>query len=163
MLKIEPAKEADFDHIWPIFSEIVRSGGTYVYEPDISPEEAKAIWFNPKFNTYIAKDDSGKVVGAYVIRKGHMGLGSHIANAAYIVDSGERGKGYGRVLGEHSLIEAKKLSYEALQFNYVISTNEPAVNLWKSLGFEIVGTVPDAYKPVSGGGYEDIHIMFRKL
>lgn len=159
---IVPAKEADFDIIWPIFKKIVSTGDTYVYAPDISYEEGKKVWFDPKFYTFLAKDGD-KVVGAYVIRPNHRDLGNHVANAAYIVADEARGQGIGKQLAYSSFTEAKNVGYEAMQFNFVVSTNEIAVKLWKSVGFEIIGEVPDAYRHQVLKKNVPIYIMYRKL
>lgn len=166
MLKTIPATEADFDKIWPIFQSIVKKGGTYVYRPDISFEEAKSIWFAPDFHTFLAYEND-ELVGAYVIRPNHRDLGSHVANAAYVVSLAQRSKGYGEAMGADSFIKAKALGYTAMQFNYVISTNKVAVNLWQKLGFKIVGTVPKVHRNhidgVATGEEVDIHIMHKFL
>lgn len=161
-LEIVAAKESDFPLIWPAFKAIVQGGDTYVYAPDITEEDAKKVWFAPNFGTYLAKFD-GKFVGAYVIRPNHRDLGSHIANAAYFVAPEARGNGYAKQMGEHSFIEAARLGYKAMQFNYVISTNKVAVDLWQSLGFRIIGTVPEAHAHKQLGKLVDIHIMHRVL
>lgn len=161
-LEITTASEQEFPLIWPIFQSIVKGGDTYVYAPDITAEDAKKVWFAPNFHTYIARVD-GNVVGAYVIRPNHRDLGSHISNAAYFVSPEHRGKGYAKQMANHSFAEAKKHGYKAMQFNYVISTNEVAVALWQVLGFKIVGTVPEAHWHNKLGRYVDIHIMHRPL
>ena len=161
MLEIVKATQADFDKIWPIFQDIVQKGRTFVYRPDISYEEAKTVWFDPMFSTYLAKVE-GEVVGAYVIRPGHRDLGGHIANAAYIIAYEHRGNGYGEDIARDSFVRAKELGYQAMQFNYVISTNEVAIKLWQKLGFKIVGTVPKAYQHKELG-LVDIHIMHKYL
>ena len=162
MLEIAPATRADFKQIWPIFRDIVAVGDTYVYAPDISEEEAEKVWFDPKFSTFIAREN-GKAVGAYVVRPNHRDLGNHIANAAYIIAPEARGKGYGKALALDSFKEAKKAGYKGIQFNFVVSTNEVAVNLWKSIGFEIIGTVPDAYRHQQLNKLVPIYIMYRGL
>ena len=90
-----------------------------------------------------------------------MGLGSHIANASYMVHPDAQGKGIGRQLGEHSLKMAKSLGFLAMQFNIVISTNKPAIRLWEKLGFEIIGTTPNGYR--SANGLVDTYIMYKSL
>ncbi len=161
-LEITIATERDFTLIWPIFQSIVKGGDTYVYSADITEEDAKKVWFAPNFQTFIARVD-GKVVGAYVIRPNHRDLGSHISNAAYFVAPEFRGRGFAKQMAEHSFAEAKKQGYKAMQFNYVISTNEVAVKLWQSLGFKIIGTVPAAHDHKKLGRLVDIHIMHRPL
>ena len=159
---ITTATEAEFPLIWPIFQSIVKGGDTYVYAPDITEEDARKVWFAPNFQTFIAREN-GKVAGAYVIRPNHRDLGAHIANAAYFVAPEFRGRGFAKQMAEHSFTEAKKQGYKAMQFNYVISTNEVAVKLWQSLGFKIVGTVPEAHAHKKLGKLVDIHIMHRPL
>jgi ribosomal protein S18 acetylase RimI-like enzyme len=161
-LSITKASEQEFSLIWPIFQSIVKGGDTYVYSPDITEEDAKKVWFAPNFLTYIAREDD-KIVGAYVIRPNHRDLGSHISNAAYFVAPEHRGKGYAKQMAEHSFQVAGKQGYKAMQFNYVISSNELAVKLWQALGFKIIGTVPEAHWHSKLGKYVDIHIMHRPL
>lgn len=161
MIQIDKTTEADFDKIWDIFQPIIQAGGTYVYSPDTTKEEALSIWFDKSYDTYLATLD-GDVVGAYVIRPGHRDLGAHISNAAYIIADKYRGKGYGELLGKHSIEQARKLGYKAMQFNYVVSSNKIAINLWRKIGFSIVGTIPSAYNHPKLG-YIDIHIMYRKI
>ncbi len=162
MLEITRATEADFDLIWPIFRDIVATGDTYVYAPDITYEGAKIVWFDSKFQTFVARQN-GETVGAYVIRPNHRDLGNHIANAAYIVAAEARGQGIGRKLAEDSFKQAKAAGYKAMQFNFVVSTNETAINLWKSCGFQIIGTVPNAYRHQQLKQLVPIHIMYRDL
>ena len=162
MFEITKASEADFDAIWPIFKDIVKTGDTYVYDPEISKEEAFKVWFDPKFHTFLAKLD-GVVIGAFVVRPNHRDLGNHIANAAYIIDRKVQNQGYGRKIAEMSFVEAKKLGYLGMQFNYVVSTNERAVKLWQGYGFEIVGTVPNAHRHQQLGKNVPIYIMYKKL
>jgi len=186
MFEITPAISSDFDLIWPIFRDIVAGGDTYVYAPDITKEEAKIVWFDPKFHTFIAfesetsrqpaasggvsseersdgRETIKKIVGAYVIRPNHRDLGNHIANAAYIVAPNARGKGIGKKLALDSLAQAKKAGYKGIQFNFVVSTNDVAISLWKSVGFEIIGTVPNAYRHQQLNKLVPIHIMYRDL
>lgn len=49
-----------------------------------------------------------------------------------------------------------------MQFNMVLSQNTGAVKLYERLGFEIVGTIPNAIRN-SDGTFQDGHIMHRKL
>ena len=160
MLTIRPAIDADRDAIWQIFHEVVATGDTYVFEPSTSREEALAYWFREDTRTYVAEQDG--IVGSYVLRPNRPGLGAHVSNASFIVAKNARGLGVGRAMGEHCLSEARRLGYRAMQFNFVVSTNESAIHLWKDLGFEIVGTLPGAFRH-SEKGYIDVYVMFRSL
>jgi len=158
---IREATDRDRDAIWEIFRATVAPGDAFVYDPNTPREEAMAYWFANGTRTYVAEED-GKVVGSYILRPNRPGLGNHVANAGFMVDPPARRSGIGRIMGEHALDEARRLGYRAMQFNFVISTNESAVRLWQRLGFKIVGTLPDAFRH-SQKGLVDAYVMFRSL
>lgn len=146
--------------IWPIFRAVVGAGDTYAYAPDTPEAEARRLWTAPPAVAYLAIGDG--VVGTYSLRPAQPGLGSHIANAGFMVAPAAAGRGVGRAMGEHCLAEARRLGYAAMQFNFVVSSNERAVGLWKSLGFAVVGTVPGAFRhPVHGP--VPVYLMHREL
>jgi L-amino acid N-acyltransferase YncA len=160
-LSIRQATDADFNGIWEIFHAVVEKGDTYAYDPATSKEEARAIWMAPGLHTYVALLE-GEAVGTYILKANQPGLGSHVANAGYMVRPDRSGRGLGRELCEHSLDEARRLGFEAMQFNIVVSTNENAVALWKKMGFAIVGTVPKAFRHRTLG-LVDTYVMHRFL
>jgi L-amino acid N-acyltransferase YncA len=160
-MKIRPAAEADRAAIWKIFHEVVAAGDTYAIDPDMSREEALAYWFSADTRTYVADGTLG-VVGTYILRPNQSGGGSHVANAAFMVAPEARGQGIGRAMGEHCLSEARRLGFRAMQFNFVVSTNESAVRLWQQLGFKIVGTLPGAFCHPENG-YVDAYVMYCSL
>jgi len=161
MLKIRPAAETDCDAIWNIFHAVVASGDTYAFDPHISREDALAYWIRSDTRTYVATKN-GKIVGTYLLRPNQPALGSHVANAAFMVAPTPRRSGVGRAMSEHCLSEARGLAFRAIQFNFVVSTNESALRLWQQLGFDIVGTLPRAFRHPERG-YVDVYIMFRSL
>ena len=161
MVEIRLATEADRDAIWEIFHDVIAPGDTYAFDPQMSRQDALTYWFRSDTHTYVAEQDR-HVVGTYILRPNQSGGGSHVANAAFIVALKARGQGIGRAMGEHCLREARRLGFRAMQFNFVVSTNEGAIRLWKQLGFEIVGTLPDAFRDPEKG-YVDVYIMFRSL
>jgi L-amino acid N-acyltransferase YncA len=158
---IRAATENDRDAIWKIFQVTITTGDTFVYDANTPRDKALAYWCAADASTFVAEQD-GKVIGSYLLRPNQPGLGDHVANAGYMVDPGARGSGVGRALGEHSLDEARRRGYRAMQFNFVVSTNESAVHLWRQLGFNIVGTLPGAFRHAQKG-FVDAYIMFRSL
>ena len=144
-MKIRLATEADFVSMWPTFEAVI--AGDY--------------WFGPGITSYVAEDDA-QIVGMYKLTANQRDLGSHVANASFMVSPAAHGKGVGRAMGEHCLVEARKAGYLAMQFNFVVSTNEGAVALWKKLGFDIVGTLPRAFNHQKLG-YVDAYVMYRFL
>lgn len=160
-IDIRIAEEADFEGIWNIFSQVVQAGDTYSFAPETSKEEARALWMAPGIDTYVAVDE-GHIHGTYMMKPNQPGLGSHVANAGFMVDPEWQGRGMGSAMCGHALEEAKKMGYSAMQFNYVVSTNKSAIALWERFGFEIVGTIPRAFKHFEKG-FVDAHVMYREL
>jgi L-amino acid N-acyltransferase YncA len=161
MLSLRQATASDCDSIWNIFHTVVAPGETYAFDPNISREEALAYWLESSARCYVA-DRDGIIVGTYILKPSQPSLGSHIANAAFMVAPSARGLGLGRTMGEHCLGEARRLGFRGMQFNFVVSTNEPAVRLWQQLGFDIIGTLPGAFRH-SRKGFVDAYVMFRSL
>ena len=158
---IRPATEADWPSVWSILSSVVAAGCTYTLEPELSESDAKAYWMGPGLSVYVAEND-GEIVGTYTLKANQRGLGSHVANAGFMVRPGLDGRGIGFQLGEHSLVQARAAGFQAMQFNAVVSTNHRAIALWQRLGFAIVGTVPKAFRHRQLG-LVDLHIMHRFL
>ena len=161
MATIRSATESDRDAIWNIFHEVVAAGDTYAFDLQMSRKDALAYWFRADTHTYVA-DADGKTIGTYILKPNQSGPGSHVANAAFMVPSSARGQGVGRSMAEHSLEEACRLGFSAMQFNFVVSTNESAIHLWERLGFKTVGTLPGAFRHPEKG-YVDVYVMFRSL
>lgn len=160
-MQIRPATEQDFESIWSIFQAVIAPGDTYVFAPDTSRETCFEYWFGPGVRSCVAEDD-GRVVGFYKLVPNQRDLGSHVANASFMVSPDCGGRGIGKAMGLHSLHEARRLGFMAMQFNFVVSTNEAAVALWKKLGFAIVGTLPKAFRHATRG-YVDAYVMYRFL
>ena len=161
MVEIRRATEADWEDIWPIVNEVFSRGDTYPYPPNTEKEKVYEIWMILPTATYIALE-AGKVLGTYYIKPNQPGLGSHVCNAGYMVSPVAQGKGIGQAMCEHSLQEAVKLGFKAMQFNLVVATNVNAIKLWKKMGFEMIGTLPKAFKHTEKG-FVDAHIMYKRL
>jgi L-amino acid N-acyltransferase YncA len=160
-LTIRKAALDDWPRIWPLFKGVVATGDTYTVPPEVSEAEGRAYWMDKALAVYVAELD-GKLVGTYCLRVNQPGLGSHVANAGYMVDPASFGHGIGSRMCQHSLAEARTKGFEAMQFNAVVSTNHRAVALWQRHGFAIIGTVPLGYKHRTLGPV-DLYIMHRAL
>jgi ribosomal protein S18 acetylase RimI-like enzyme len=158
---IRPALPGDDGAIWHILEPVFRAGETYPLPRDISRAEAFAYWRAPGHEVYVAEDANG-VAGSYYLRANQRGGGGHVANCGYVVAEHASGRGIARAMCMHSLERARERGFTAMQFNFVISSNERAVRLWRDCGFEIVGTLPGAFRrPVRG--LVDVYVMFRNL
>lgn len=161
MLEIRKAAEEDKKAVWEIIKAVVSGGDTYVFYPDTPREKMLDYWFGADKKTYVAVLDE-KIVGTFYLKPNQPDLGSHIANAGYMVEPQQAGKQIGRRMAEFSLVEAKKLGYLAMQFNFVVKSNTVAVGLWKSIGFEVIGEIPEAFQHQENGLTSAL-IMYRKL
>jgi ribosomal protein S18 acetylase RimI-like enzyme len=161
MITIRAANEADFEDIWRIFHRVVAGGDSYVFPSDASREDARGYWLSADFKTFVAILD-GAVAGMYKLRPNNIGLGAHVSNASFMVDPACQGRAIGKAMGLHCLEEARCDGYLAMQFNFVVSTNTPAVKLWQQLGFEIVGTLPKAFRHKELG-LVNAYVMYRFL
>jgi L-amino acid N-acyltransferase YncA len=160
---IRDATPHDWPAIWPFLHQIVAAGETYCYDRDMSEETARAIWLlEPPGRTVVAVRSDGTVLGSAKMNPNQGGPGAHVASASFMVDPAHAGQGVGRALGEHMLDWARESGYQSVQFNAVVETNAGAVGLWRSLGFDIVGTVPQAFHHPTKG-YVGLHVMHRPL
>ncbi|WP_225826577.1 GNAT family N-acetyltransferase [Streptomyces naphthomycinicus] len=158
---IREAAAEDWPRIWPFWHRIVAAAETYAWDPDTTEEAARALWTGPAKRTYVAEDETGTVVGSAYLTPNYGGPAAGVANAGFMVDPDHSGRGVGRALAEHILAAARAQGYRAMVFNAVVETN-PAVGLWKSLGFTVLGTVPEAYDHPRHGRV-GLHIMYRAL
>jgi len=160
---IRNATADDWRQIWPFLHQIVAARETYAYDPEMDEGTARELWLaGPPRRTTVAVDGDGTVLGTASMYPNHQGPGSHVASASFMVDPHASGQGVGRALGEEALAWARANGYRAMQFNAVVATNARAVALWRSLGFEVIGTVPEAFSHPTNG-YVGLHIMYRRL
>ncbi|MBJ6613335.1 GNAT family N-acetyltransferase [Streptomyces sp. I4(2020)] len=157
---IREARPDDWARIWPFWHRIVAAGETYIWDPGTSEEDARALWMSPAKRVYVVEDDGIVVASAY-LTPNYGGPAARIANAGFMVDPDRAGRGAGRLLAEHVLAEARDAGYRGMVFNAVVETN-PAVRLWSSLGFTVLGTVPDAFDHPRHGRV-GLHVMYRSL
>lgn len=173
---IRDATVADWGDIWPIFRRIIASGDTYCLPTEMMGGDARNLWFGgPRTTVLVALDPRrkpmvinpespvvGAVVGTASIHPNQDGNGKHIANASFMIDPDYSGMGVGRQLGISAIARARREGYRGMQFNAVVESNAPAIHLWQSLGFDIIGTVPEAFHHPRDG-YVGLHVMYRKL
>jgi len=158
---IRTAEKKDTEAIWRILEPTIRAGETYTLKKDLSMDEAIAYWCSPSHKVFVAEIE-GEVVGTYYIRPNQQGGGRHFANCGYMTAGSKSGKGIARAMCSHSLQYTKEHGYHAIQFNFVVSSNERAVRLWQQFGFQIVGTLPGAFEHPKLG-YVDAFVMYKKL
>jgi L-amino acid N-acyltransferase YncA len=162
VVSIRDFDEDDWPAVYEIFSEVVNEGDTYVYLAGVTPDEARGLWIErPPGQTVVAEVD-GVILGTAKFGPNRPGRGAHVATASFMVRASSRGTGVGRALVEWGLYWARERGYEAMQFNAVVSTNLGAIELYRSLGFETIGTVPRAFEHKTLGRV-GLDIMYVRL
>jgi len=159
---IRPAESDDWSRIWPVFRAIVEAGETYAYPLDLTSDEARALWLEQPPGLAVVAVDGDTLLGTAKMGPNRPGRGSHVATASFMVDPTHSGRGVGRALGEYALEWARSQGYRSMQFNAVVETNTGAVHLWRSLGFEVLATVPEAFDSAQHG-LVGLHVMYRRL
>jgi GNAT superfamily N-acetyltransferase len=159
---IRAAGEQDWRGIYPIFTAIVDAGDTYAYPEGLSSAAAQSLWLEPPPAHTVVAVDGDRILGSAKMGPNRSGRGAHVATASFMVDPTSRGRGVGRALGEYVLDWARSANYHGMQFNAVVETNVAAVQLWQSLGFAIIGTVPEAFDHREHG-LVGLHVMYRAL
>jgi GNAT superfamily N-acetyltransferase len=160
-LHIRPARSEDAPAIWRMLEPTVRAGETFALDRDMGEADAISSWPGSDRETFVA-EAAGELVGTYYIRPNQAGGGRHVCNCGYLTSPAMRGRGIARAMCLHSIEHARRRGYRGMQFNFVVSSNAPAVSLWTSLGFEIVGRLPAAFEHRTLG-YVDALVMFKSL
>jgi ribosomal protein S18 acetylase RimI-like enzyme len=158
---VREAVENDADAIWAILEPIIRAGETYPLPRDMDQESALAYWFSPGHEVFLA-EDKGAILGTYFLQANQEGSGAHVANCGYMTAPHATGRGVATAMCAHSLERARQRGFRAMQFNFVVSSNDRAVRLWQKLGFEIVGRLPKAFEHPALG-FVDAYVMYRQL
>ncbi|MGB0539000.1 MAG: GNAT family N-acetyltransferase [Paracoccaceae bacterium] len=160
-IKITPATSADEERIWALLQPVFSAGDTYAIDPLIDREAAIAYWMEADKTAFILRIE-GQAVGTYYIRPNQPGGGAHICNCGFITAPSARGKGVARRMLDHALIEAKQQGYRAMQFNFVLASNQRALAIWQRNGFATIGRIPQAFLHPKQG-YVDALILHRSL
>ena len=161
MLTIRPARPDDHDAILAILEPVIRAGDTYPLPRDLNREAALSYWLADEHEVFVAEDGDA-VLGTYYLRANQQGGGSHVANCGYMTAPASRGHGVANAMCAHSMERARSRGFRAMQFNFVVSSNERAVRLWQRNGFQIVGTLPKVFLHPERG-YTDAYVMYREL
>jgi len=160
-VNIRPAAAGDWPRIWAILEPVIRAGETYALPQFWSEDQMRTYWFSTGHEVFVAEAE-GSILGTYFLHANAMGGGSHVANCGYATAPAARGQGIARAMCTHSLGHAKSRGFHAMQFNFVVSSNAPAIKLWKDLGFTEIGRLPKAFRHPTQG-LIDALVMYRLL
>jgi GNAT superfamily N-acetyltransferase len=160
--RIREASDADWLRIWPFFAAIVAAGETYAFPEDLTLESGRGWWMEQPPGATVVREEDGRVLGSAKMGPNRPGRGDHVGTASFMVDPASRSRGVGRALASYVVAWHRAQGYAGIQFNAVVETNTAAVHLWQSLGFEIVGTVPGAFRSAAHGRV-GLHVMYLAL
>jgi GNAT superfamily N-acetyltransferase len=160
--RIRPATDDDWAQIWPFFAAIVADGESYAYPDDLAPEQGRDLWMERPPGLTVVFEEDGRVLGSAKMGPNRPSRGDHVGTASFMVDPAAAGRGVGRALATYAVDWHREHGFAGIQFNAVVETNTPAVTLWRSLGFVVVGTVPGAFRHPEHG-YVGLHVMFLDL
>ncbi|WP_340539697.1 GNAT family N-acetyltransferase [Nocardioides sp. GXZ039] len=160
--EIRPMTEADWRQVWPFFRDIVAAGETYAYPTDLSSEQARELWTMSPPGQTVVLVEGDRVLGSATMGPNRPGRGAHVGTGSFMVSPEARGRGVGRRLGEYVVSWHREHGFAAIQFNAVVETNAAAVRLWQSLGFQVIGTVPEAFESRAHGRV-GLHVMHLAL
>jgi L-amino acid N-acyltransferase YncA len=160
--RIRPARDDDWPRIWPFFSAIVAAGETYAFPEDLTVETGRSWWMSEPPSSTVVLEEDGQILGSAKMGPNRPGRGDHVGTASFMVDPAASGRGVGRALASYVVDWHREHGFSAIQFNAVVETNAAAVHLWQSLGFELVGTVPRAFRSTAHGEV-GLHVMHLDL
>ena len=161
-MEIRKLRDADWPAVWRMLHATFAAGETYTFPPDSSEAEIRRIWTELPSATFVATSPDGAVLGTYFIKPNQPGQGAHVCNCGYVVAQEARGRGVAAAMCEHSQDQGRALGFRAMQFNFVVASNEGAVRLWQRLGFAVVGRLPGAFRHPRLG-FVDALVMFKAL
>jgi RimJ/RimL family protein N-acetyltransferase len=161
-ITIRTFEPSDWAALWAVLEPVFRAGETYAFSPRINEDQARHVWVELPAHTYVAVDHDNNILGTYYIKPNQPALGAHVCNCGYIVAASARGRGIASTMCDHSQRQAIALGFKSMQYNLVVSTNEPAIHLWQKHGYKIIGTLPEAFQHPRHG-LVDAHVMYKVL
>lgn len=162
MITIRLFENQDWTALWPVLHVTFQAGDTCAFSPESTEDEIYKAWIEASSATYVACSSDGKLLGSYYIKPNQPGLGSHVCNCGYVVAPDAQGQGIATLMCEHSQVEAVRMGFRAMQFNLVVATNERAARLWKHLGFQEIGRLPNAFRHLRLG-YVDALVLYKDI
>jgi L-amino acid N-acyltransferase YncA len=162
IVNIREAQDVDWQKIYPFFRSIVDAGATYACPENLSSDDAQKLWMEQPPGLTVVAANGDQILGSAKMGPNRPARGAHVATASFMVDPDQQEKGVGRALAAYMVQWASENEYRAIQFNAVVETNASAVHLWRSLGFRVLTTVPEAFDHAEFG-LVGLHIMYLDL
>lgn len=155
MIKIIEFTNNKLEECVKIWNSVVEDGAAFPQIETLDNQSGAAFFEAQSFTGTAVDEESGEVVGLYILHPNNVGRCGHICNASYAVKKSRRGMHIGEKLVRDSMEKGKELGFKVLQFNAVVATNESALSLYKKIGFVQLGVIPKGFL-LKNGSYEDI-------
>ncbi|MET8258461.1 GNAT family N-acetyltransferase [Micromonospora sp. NPDC005205] len=154
--------DRDWSQVWPIIEEVIRAQETFPYDPAMTAEQSYGMWVEAAPARTVVAVDGERVLGTAKMGANRPGPGAHVSTASFMVAADARGRGVGTALCRDALTWARQQGYAGMQFNAVVESNGSAVRLYRREGFEVVGTVPGAFRHPTLGRV-GLHVMYQEF
>ncbi|MEW2427271.1 GNAT family N-acetyltransferase [Micromonospora sp. NPDC047644] len=154
--------DGDWSQVLPIIEEVIRAQETFTYDPAMTAEQSYSMWVEAAPARTVVAVDGERVLGTAKMGTNRPGPGAHVSTASFMVAAAARGRGVGTALCRDALAWARQRGYAGMQFNAVAESNGSAVRLYRREGFEVVGTVPGAFRHPTLGRV-GLHVMYQEF
>ena len=154
MISVRPYKNENLPGMISVWNEVVEDGIAFPQE-ELLTEKTGTAFFAEQSYCRVAVDDSGEVVGLYILHPNNVGRCGHICNASYAVRTKRRGQHIGEKLVLDCIAQAKELGFSILQFNAVVESNIHARHLYERIGFNQLCVIPKGFR-MKDGHFENI-------
>lgn len=161
-LVVRKHTDEDIEAMVRIWNEVVEDGIAFPQLDLLDATSGKEFFKTQSYSGVAVDEESGNVVGLYILHPNNVGRCGHICNASYAVDSRYRGMHIGEALVKDCLKKGKIHGFKILQFNAVVRTNLGARHLYEKLGFVPLGVIPKGFL-LKNGEYEDIVPYYYEL
>lgn len=152
---IKAYEEDDVRDMIAVWNEVVEEGVAFPQEEFLTERTGRTFFAEQSYCGVAKEQETGKILGLYILHPNNIGRCGHIANSSYAVASASRGLHIGEMLVMDCIAKAHELGFRILQYNAVVATNVHARHLYERVGFRQLGTIPGGFR-MKDGHFEDI-------
>lgn len=152
----------DISAMIEIWNQVVEEGIAFPQEDILTEAEGTEFFASQSYCGVAADEDTGEILGLYILHPNNVGRCGHICNASYAVSAPKRGQHIGEKLVLDCIQQAHAIGFRILQFNAVVASNVSARHLYEKIGFRQLGTIPGGFR-LKNGEYVDICLYYLEV